>query len=94
MRPHCGSRQGAQTSSQMVVKETWKKNKGQNVGEIQPAKEGMLMVRKALQKGDRREGKLCFLRIQIYIAAQLCPEKLLDQESRFWEGKYSISLND
>lgn len=57
-----------------MVKETWKKNKDQNVGEIQPAKEGMLMLRKACIERRQKRGKI-MLRVQIYIAAQLCPEK-------------------
>lgn len=58
MRPCCVSWQGARTSSQMVVKETWKKNKDQNIGEIQPAKEGMLMVRKACIERRQKRGKV------------------------------------
>lgn len=41
----------------MVVKETWKKNKDQNVGEIHPAKEGTLMVRKACIERRQKRGK-------------------------------------
>lgn len=55
MRPCCVGWQGAQTRSQMVVKETWKKSKDQNVGEIHPAKEGTLMVRKALYRKETEE---------------------------------------